>query len=58
MTGLSTVVDTVDGPVRGTDNGLVKVWKGLRYATAPTGDLRWRAPEPPEPWREVVDATS
>jgi para-nitrobenzyl esterase len=58
MANAETVVDTVDGPVRGTDNGLVKVWKGLRYAAAPTGDRRWRAPEPPEPWREVVDATS
>ena len=57
MTGLSTVVDTANGPIRGSDDGLVKVWRGVRYAAAPTGDLRWRAPEPPEPWREVVDAT-
>src|SRR5258705_913512 len=57
MTGLSTVVDTANGPIRGSDDGLVKVWRGVRYALAPTGDLRWRAPEPPQPWREVVDAT-
>jgi para-nitrobenzyl esterase len=58
MTGLSTVVDTEHGPIRGSDDGLVKAWKGVRYAAAPTGDLRWRAPEPPKPWREVADATS
>ena len=32
-------------------------WKGVRYAAPPIGDLRWRAPEPPEPWTDVADAT-
>ena len=58
MGGANTVVDTAHGPVRGSDDGLIKIWKGLRYAAAPTGDRRWRAPEPPQPWREVADATS
>ncbi|WP_199256028.1 carboxylesterase/lipase family protein [Mycolicibacterium mengxianglii] len=51
------VVDTDAGPVRGVDDGRVKVWKGVRYAAAPRGELRWRAPQPPEPWTEVADAT-
>jgi para-nitrobenzyl esterase len=51
------VVDTSYGPVRGKDDGTVKAWKGIRYAAAPVGELRWRAPEPPERWREVADAT-
>jgi len=25
-------------------------WRGLAYAAAPVGDLRWRAPRPPEGW--------
>ncbi|MET0898247.1 MAG: carboxylesterase/lipase family protein [Mycobacterium sp.] len=50
------VVDTDAGPVRGIDDGQVKVWKGIRYAAAPEGELRWRAPRPPEPSTEVVDA--
>lgn len=50
------VVDTEYGPVRGTDDGVVKVWKGVRYAAAPAGELRWRAPQPPQPWRDVADA--
>jgi para-nitrobenzyl esterase len=50
------VVDTVYGPVRGTDDGMVKVWKGVRYATAPAGELRWRAPQPPRPWSEPAEA--
>ncbi|AQA05289.1 carboxylesterase [Mycobacterium sp. MS1601] len=50
------VIDTDSGPVRGIDDGQVKTWKGLRYAAAPEGDLRWRAPQRPEPWTEVADA--
>jgi para-nitrobenzyl esterase len=51
------VVETGSGPVRGTDDGQVTVWKGVRYAAPPTGDLRWRAPVAPEPWTEIADAT-
>lgn len=51
------VVDTTHGPVRGIDDGVVKAWKGVRYAAPPVGDLRWRAPQPPTPWTEPADAT-
>jgi para-nitrobenzyl esterase len=51
------VVDTSYGPVRGTDDGTVQVWKGIRYAAAPVGELRWAAPQPPRPWSDVADAT-
>ncbi len=51
------VVDTTHGPVRGVDDGTVKVWKGIRYAAAPVAELRWRAPEPPQRWSEPADAT-
>ncbi|MDA4107634.1 carboxylesterase/lipase family protein [Mycolicibacterium holsaticum] len=51
------VVDTACGPVRGIDDGTVKFWKGVRYAAAPVGELRWRAPEPPPRWTEPLDAT-
>jgi len=50
------VVDTAYGPVRGTDDGVAAVWRGIRYAAAPVGELRWRAPQPPQPWGEVADA--
>ncbi len=50
------VVDTTHGPVRGVDDGTVKAWKAIRYAAAPVGDLRWRAPEPPTAWSEPADA--
>ncbi|HTY27305.1 MAG TPA: carboxylesterase family protein, partial [Mycobacterium sp.] len=51
------VVDTIQGPVRGIDQGRVKVFKGIRYAAPPIGDLRFRAPVPPEPWTEPADAS-
>jgi para-nitrobenzyl esterase len=51
------IVDTTNGPVRGADDGVVKAWKGIRYAAAPIGELRWRAPEPPPNWSEPADAT-
>ncbi|WP_454790458.1 carboxylesterase/lipase family protein [Mycolicibacterium lutetiense] len=51
------VVDTGYGPVRGTDDGTVKQWLGIRYAAAPVGELRWRSPEPPPRRRDIADAT-
>ena len=50
------VVDTAYGPVRGIDDGKAMAWKGVRYAAPPVGDLRFRAPQPPQPWTEVADA--
>ncbi|WP_029114061.1 carboxylesterase/lipase family protein [Mycobacterium sp. URHB0044] len=51
------VADTAYGPVRGVDDGTVKVWKGIRYAAPPVGELRWRAPQPPARWTDPADAT-
>ncbi|MBI5716081.1 MAG: carboxylesterase family protein [Burkholderiales bacterium] len=31
-------------------------WRGLRYAQPPTGERRWRAPQPPAPWQGVAEA--
>ncbi|MBM9477191.1 carboxylesterase/lipase family protein [Nakamurella flavida] len=50
------VVSTPAGAVRGEQVGSVSVWRGIRYAAPPTGDLRWRAPVPPEPWTGIRDA--
>ena len=51
------VAETAYGPVRGTDDGRVMCWKGVRYAAPPLGELRFRAPQPPQPWTEPADAT-
>ncbi len=31
-------------------------WRGIPFAAPPTGERRWRAPEPPEPWTGVREA--
>ncbi|GAA2531451.1 carboxylesterase/lipase family protein [Winogradskya humida] len=51
------VVPTRDGAVRGTEiaDGVL-AWRGIPYAAAPVGDLRWRLPQAPEPWADVRDA--
>ena len=30
-------------------------WKGIPFAQPPVGDLRWKAPRPPEPWAETLE---
>ena len=44
------------GRLRGWREAGLRVFKGIRYAAPPVGDLRFRAPVPPEPWTEVADA--
>ncbi|MFV0335822.1 MAG: carboxylesterase family protein [Tropicimonas sp.] len=47
------------GEVSGVEinNGQTLYWQGIPYAKPPVGALRWKAPEPPEPWTGVLDAT-
>src|SRR5690625_417493 len=53
----STIVDTEYGQVKGKTIDEVSVWKGIHYAKAPVGRLRFRPPQPPEPWEGIYDAT-
>ena len=49
------VVTVAQGQLRGVYNedGSVEVYAGIPYAKPPVGDLRWREPQPPEPWQGV-----
>ena len=57
----------VQGVIQFTQYGQVKgevdketgnlVWRGIKYAKAPVGDLRWRAPQSPEPWSGIKETT-
>jgi para-nitrobenzyl esterase len=38
-------------------NSTVRVYRGIPYAAAPTGDLRWKPPAPPPHWQGTRQAT-
>ncbi|MHB1171593.1 MAG: carboxylesterase/lipase family protein [Lacisediminihabitans sp.] len=38
-------------------NGALRIWRGIPYAAAPTGELRFRSPAPVVPWSGVRDAS-
>ncbi|WP_434310094.1 carboxylesterase/lipase family protein [Hominifimenecus sp. rT4P-3] len=49
---------TENGLVEGlpAGNQMVSLFKGIPFAKAPVGDLRFRAPEPAEPWEGIYPA--
>lgn len=49
-------VTTQYGIVEGVDLGAYRVFWGIPYAKPPVGQLRWRPPQPPEPWEGVYHA--
>ena len=60
---LSDIVDTDKGPVQGLriqledDMGSVDRFLGIPFAKPPVGDLRFKHPEPNEPWEGIYNAT-
>jgi para-nitrobenzyl esterase len=52
-TGTPVVVAITPGRIQGRTNDGVTSFKGIPYAAAPVGDLRWRAPQPVSPWSDV-----
>lgn len=51
------VVRVRAGLVRGVREGRVLAWRGIPYAAPPIGPLRFRAPQPVEPWTGIRDST-
>ncbi|KAK7532456.1 alpha/beta-hydrolase [Phyllosticta citribraziliensis] len=54
-------VNTTAGYVRGAGSEYrdgVTVYKGIPFASPPTGSLRWKAPVAAEPWNDVLNATT
>lgn len=49
------IIDT--GPLIGAGTDGVATFKGIPYAAAPLGDLRWREPQLAAPWTEPRRAT-
>lgn len=52
----AAAVQTEAGSVDGVRQGDVRAYLGIPYAAPPTGNLRWRAPQPAMPWRGVRPA--
>ncbi|HXM58020.1 MAG TPA: carboxylesterase/lipase family protein [Candidatus Dormibacteraeota bacterium] len=51
-----TQVETRWGTVEGIEKDGVLQFRGIPFASSPVGALRWRAPQPPEPWTGVRPA--
>jgi len=50
---VTSIVETKEGALQGAEEGGVTVFRGIPYARAPIGELRFRPPQPPEPWSGV-----
>ena len=48
---------TEEGVVRGVATDTTRVFRGIPYAAAPVGDLRWRPPQRAERHHGILDAT-
>ncbi|XP_061393224.1 esterase B1-like [Musca vetustissima] len=58
------IIQTSYGPIRGCkfnnlyhEYGQYYSFEGIPFAQPPLGELRFRAPKPPEPWKELLDCT-
>jgi para-nitrobenzyl esterase len=49
---------TEQGIVQGIMEDSLTVFKGIPFAAPPVGDLRWKAPQPVQPWEGVKMATA
>lgn len=49
--------NTTLGPVKGYSYDGVTYFHSIPFAAPPTGDRRFKAPEPATPWTDVLDVT-
>jgi len=47
----------ISGTMVGEPGKAVRVYRGVPYAASPVGDLRWKPPQPVEPWSGIREAT-
>eukprot|EP00750_Incisomonas_marina_P021595 INCI458.2.p1 GENE.INCI458.2~~INCI458.2.p1 ORF type:complete len:671 (-),score=83.18 INCI458.2:88-2100(-) len=58
QTTTTVQVETAQGVVEGLSNPNGRYFLGMRYATPPLGNLRWRRPVPVANWTGVYNATA
>jgi para-nitrobenzyl esterase len=56
--GGAVIAATTAGRVRGVEKDGVLRFKGIPFAAPPVGALRWKPPQPVDPWADVRDATA
>jgi para-nitrobenzyl esterase len=57
QTAQAETVAVTGGTVSSVSEGTSLAFKGIPYAAAPTGQNRWRAPQPVVPWKGVRDGS-
>lgn len=51
------IVKTQYGDVLGTSDGTLQTFHSIPFAAPPVGNLRFAAPQPPQPWAGVLNTT-
>lgn len=51
------VVTVTGGKIQGIVTDSMSIFKGIPFAAPPVGDLRWKAPQPVEPWEGIRQTT-
>jgi para-nitrobenzyl esterase len=51
-------VQIESGALQGVDANGLSIYRGVPYAAAPLGDLRWQDPQPVRPWKGVRKAAA
>ncbi|WP_348266107.1 carboxylesterase family protein [Edaphobacter paludis] len=54
----SPIAATESGKISGVHQDGLNIYKGVPFAAAPLGDLRWRAPAPVTPWVSIRKANA
>ena len=60
LSHFAEIIKTDAGLISGTQSadGDIKIFKGIPFAAPPVGDLRWKAPQPVTPWKQVKECNA